>query len=313
MKGKKREEQSTRIAKRSKAGPARELRDARDPADSEPSANPALPDAPDPKELLSRHGLMAKKGFGQNFLRAPQVHRRIAAACGAKPGDVLVELGGGLGTLTWYLAELGATVICIERDRDLVPILRTVVEPRGVQVVEGNAKTVDYASLCQNGKPLCVAGNIPYQLTSSILFGLIEQREFVRSAALLVQKEVAERIVSPPGDKTYGLLSVVLQAVSETRKVCVVPRGLFHPAPKVDSAVIGLVFKRDITIPESFMPIVRAAFQARRKMLSNALGNFAGANEAMLALGISPTARAETLSAEQYLALSRVLKPGPAH
>ena len=265
-----------------------------------------MSEAPDPKSLLQQHGLLAKKSFGQNFLRAPDVHRSVAKACGAQAGDVVVELGAGLGTLTWYLAETGAKVFAIERDRELVPILRQVVEPLGVAVVEGNAKAVDYSSYGQ-GKPLCVAGNIPYQLTSPILFELIEQRQHLRSAALLVQKEVAERIVAPPGNRTYGLLSVVLQAVAQVGLVRVVPRGLFHPAPKVDSAIISLRFQPDVTLPDAFMPVVRAAFQARRKMLSNALGRFDGANDAMTALGIAPSARAETLSAAQFVSLSRAL------
>lgn len=268
-------------------------------------------EAPDPAQLLRDHGLFAKKSFGQNFLRAPEVHRAIARATGAVAGDVIVELGAGLGTLTWYLSELGADIVAIERDRDLVPILREVLAQRPVRVVEGNAKTVQYRDYAGPGGKLCMAGNIPYQLTSTIFFDLVEQREVVSTAVLLIQKEVAERIVAPPGDRTYGLLSVVLQAVADLEQVRVVPRGLFHPAPKVDSAVVKLTFKRGVQLPEAFLPVVRAAFQARRKMLSNALKRFDGADEAMLSLGIAPTARAETLSAEQYLALSRVLRNEP--
>jgi 16S rRNA (adenine1518-N6/adenine1519-N6)-dimethyltransferase len=261
-----------------------------------------VPDPPDPKQLLQAHGLFAKKSFGQNFLRDYRVHARIAECLELTREQTVVELGAGLGTLTWYLAHTGAQVTAVERDRDLAPILRDVMRPfANVRVVEANAKRVDYAGVAQS---LSVAGNIPYQLTSPIIFSLFEQRAVAQQAALLVQKEVADRIVAPPGSRTYGLLSVLLGAVAQVQRLLVVPAGAFHPAPKVDSAVIQWRVKANVVGADArFVKVVKTAFQQRRKTLRNALKPFGyELLDALRAEGVEAERRAETVSPETFLA-----------
>ena len=259
----------------------------------------------DPKALLQTHGLSAKKSFGQNFLRDQRVHEAVAKALGAKAGDHIVELGAGLGTLTHHLAATTAQVYAVERDRELVPILQSeFAQVTNVAIVEGNAKAIDfsgYAPLAPSR--LFIAGNIPYQLTSPIIFATLEQRAHIAACAFLVQREVADRIVAPPGSRTYGLLSVLIGAVADLRKVMNVGRGAFVPPPRVDSAVIAWRFK-DIAVSADFMPLVKAAFQQRRKTLRNCISGFPRAIAAAPALGIDLQARPETLTPQQFVALA---------
>ncbi len=260
----------------------------------------------DPKEILRRHGLAAKKSFGQNFLRDATVHAQVASSLGAKAGDRIVELGAGLGSLTQHLAATGADVFAVERDRELVPILREEMAAlTNVKIVEGNAKAMTYADFSAPPARLFVAGNIPYQLTSSIIFQLFEQRLLLTGCALLVQREVADRIVAPPGSKTYGLLSVLLGAVAEVRRVRVVSRGAFHPPPRVDSAVIAWRFFPS-EADAHFVAVTKAAFQQRRKTLRNSLANFPEALAAAKSLGVDLQSRPETLAPAVFVQLSRL-------
>jgi 16S rRNA (adenine1518-N6/adenine1519-N6)-dimethyltransferase len=260
---------------------------------------------PDPKSLLQEAGLFAKKSFGQNFLRDTKVHERVARALEASPDDTIVELGAGLGTLTWFLAQTGARVEAVERDRDLVPVLRRVFSPYPrVTIHEADAKQVDYERFVPKTGKLRVAGNIPYQLTSPLIFSLFEQRAHVAFVSLLVQKEVADRIVAPEGSKTYGLLSVILGSVASVRRVCVVPRGAFHPAPRVDSAVIAWQPK-DVAVDDALLvEVARAAFQQRRKTLKNALSRFGPEMlQALASVGIDDMRRPETVSPADFVRL----------
>jgi 16S rRNA (adenine1518-N6/adenine1519-N6)-dimethyltransferase len=259
----------------------------------------------DPKALLTAHGLAAKKSFGQNFLRDQRVHAAVAQALGAMAGDHIVELGAGLGTLTHHLAATTAKVFAVERDRELVPILRQeFAQQANVSIVEGNAKALDFAAYAPPPPArLFVAGNIPYQLTSPIIFAVLAERARVAAVALLVQREVADRIVAPPGSRTYGLLSVLIGAVADVRKVMNVGRGAFVPPPRVDSAVIAWRF-RAVETSEDFVPLVKAAFQQRRKTLRNAIAAFPHAIAAAPALGIDLQARPETLTPVQFVALA---------
>ena len=259
----------------------------------------------DPKALLDSHGLSAKKSFGQNFLRDQRVHEAVAKALGAELGDHIIELGAGLGTLTHHLAASGAHVHAVERDRELVPILREeFANAANVTIVEGNAKAIDFASYAPAAPArLFIAGNIPYQLTSSIIFATLAARAQVTAAAFLVQREVADRIVAPPGSRTYGLLSVLIGAVADVRKVMNVGRGAFVPPPRVDSAVIAWRF-RETKTSEDFVPLVKAAFQQRRKTLRNAISGFPRAIAAAPTLCIDLQARPETLTPAQFVALA---------
>src|SRR5438445_1623196 len=192
-----------------------------------------------PAELRRRHGLRPKKHWGQNFLGDPRILEALAALAGLKPGETVVELGAGLGHFTRALAATGARVVAVERDRELVPILRA--ELPAVEVAEADAKSFDFRSVAGGGR-VVVCGNLPYHLTSPILFHLLDQRAAVRRAVLLVQREVAERIAAPSGGREYGLLSVLLQHVAGVRIGLRVGRHAFTPPPQVDSSALVLDF-----------------------------------------------------------------------
>lgn len=257
-----------------------------------------------PGSLLRRHGLSPKRSWGQNFLGDEGVLRRIAAACGVGPGDTVVELGAGLGHLTEQLLLTGARVIAVERDRELAAVLRESFAGRAnLELVEANAATVDFRELA--GGPCAVAGNLPYHLSSEILFHCLAQRAVVTRMVFTLQAELAERIAAGPGSRTYGILSVQAQALCEVRLLFRVPAGAFHPRPEVDSAVISLAPLATPRTPLAGTPLfertVRAAFAHRRKTVANSLSaaGLAGAAEALAAAGIDPRRRAETLSVEE--------------
>jgi 16S rRNA (adenine1518-N6/adenine1519-N6)-dimethyltransferase len=270
-----------------------------------------------PREILARHGLRPKKAWGQNFLGDPNLLERIAAVCAVGPGDTVVELGAGLGHLTRALAATGATVVAVERDRDLVAVLEHEKLPPSVRVLAANAAELDFAKAAGAPRPV-VAGNLPYQLSSPILFRVIEQRATVRRAVFLLQREVAERLAAPPGGRDYGLLSVLLQAVADVEVALRVPAGAFHPPPKVDSALVRIELlatpRAQVRDPARFTRVVKAAFAQRRKTLLNSLKSAKDLAEpralvaALEEAGIDPTRRAETLSPEEFAALERALE-----
>lgn len=268
-----------------------------------------------PKQILARHNLRPKKDWGQNFLGDEEVLGRIADACSVGEGDVVVELGAGLGHFTRALADTGARVVAVERDRDLVKVLEKELALPNVSVLAANAADLDFASVAGAERPV-VAGNLPYQLSSPILFEVLEQRAHVRRAVFLLQKEVAERIAAPPGGREYGLLSVLLQAFAHVSVVFHVRAGLFHPPPKVDSAVVRIDItetpRAEVRDTARFIKLVKAAFSQRRKTLWNSLKSAKLCpDEALLAAlgqaGIDPVRRAETLSPAEFAALERAL------
>lgn len=273
--------------------------------------------AESPSSILRRHGLRPKKSWGQNFLGDDHHLDAIAAATGARAGDRVVELGAGLGHLTRHLAATGARVIAVERDRDLVPILQAEMQGLQVEVREENAATVDLHAIAREaGQRLIVVGNLPYHLSTEILFHVEAQRQDVVRAVFLLQKEVTERIAARPGGKDYGVLSVLLQLHADVDIPHEVPAGCFTPPPEVESAVVRLTFRdtprADPGDPALFRRVVKAAFAQRRKTLGNALkgGRIAtpeGLQAAFAATGIDPGRRAETLSVEEFAALSRSL------
>ncbi len=278
-------------------------------SDDAPKA-PPLPDTlrVNPGELLRQHGLRPKKEWGQNFLGDARILGQLAALARLLPGDVVVELGAGLGHFTRALAATGARVIAVERDRELAPILRKQLP--GVEVVEADAKSFDLKAI---GGRVVVCGNLPYHLSSPILFHLLDQREAVRRAVLLLQREVAERIAAQPGGRQYGLLSVLVQLVAEVSIGLPVPRHAFTPPPQVDSSALVLEFldapRAPVADEQRFRALVKAAFQQRRKTLRNSLKNFAGGREALARAEIDPQRRAETLSVREFAAIERALGP----
>lgn len=275
---------------------------------------------PSPGALLDRHGLRAKKSWGQNFLGDEEILDDIAARAAPSPGTRVVELGAGLGHLTARLLAHGAEVVAVERDRDMARVLRAELGDR-VRIVEADAARLDWASLFPEG-PLSVVGNLPYHLTSPILFALLDRPERIARAVFLVQREVAERLAAPAGSREGGLLGVLLQQRAQVRLVRRVPPGAFLPPPKVESAVLQIEPgppRAPVLDPARFRQLVKAGFAQRRKTLANALraARLAPAealDRALGAAGIDPRRRGETLTVEEWAALERALSPpaGPA-
>ncbi|WP_373044293.1 16S rRNA (adenine(1518)-N(6)/adenine(1519)-N(6))-dimethyltransferase RsmA [Vulgatibacter sp.] len=278
--------------------------------------------AESPSAILRRHGLRPKKAWGQNFLGDDYHLSSIADAASVGKGAAVVELGAGLGHLTRHLAAAGAHVIAVERDRDLVPIVRSEMEGLDVEVREANAATVDLCAMAQEqGCKLTVVGNLPYHLSTEILFHVEAQRACIDRAVFLLQKEVTERIAAAPGGKSYGILSVLLQLHADVDVPHHVPAGAFTPPPDVESAVVRLVFREapraDPGDETLFRKVVKAAFAQRRKTLGNALKSARLVEPEALAAafastGIDPGRRAETLSVEEFAALTRTLAAGRA-
>ena len=263
-----------------------------------------------PAELLRRHGLRPKKDWGQNFLGDEELLSSLAALARLKAGDTVVELGAGLGHFTRALASTGAHVVAVERDRELVPILRA--ELPGVEVAEADAKSFDLRQVAMRAdQRVVVCGNLPYHLSSPILFHLLDQRAAVRRAVLLLQREVAERIAAQPGGRDYGLLSVLIQHVADVQLAISVPRHAFTPPPEVESAALVLEFlekpRAAVQDEQRFRILVKAAFSQRRKTLWNAVRAVPGAREAMARAGIDPQRRGETLSVEEFASIERAL------
>jgi 16S rRNA (adenine1518-N6/adenine1519-N6)-dimethyltransferase len=237
------------------------------------------------------------------------------AALQLQPGEPVVELGPGLGHLTRFLLETGAQVTAIERDRDMVEALGELKSER-LTVVAANAAQADFARLAGADK-VAVVGNLPYHLTSPILFSVLEQHARISRAVFTVQKEVAERLSAEPGSRTYGLLTVLLGLYFRPHLLFTLPARLFHPPPQVDSAVLRLtallVPRAEVTDDAHFRRVVKAGFAQRRKTLLNslqsdaALGTAPEVRAALDAAGVDPTRRAETLSVEEFAAVERAL------
>ncbi len=261
----------------------------------------------DARAMLRTAGLSPKKSFGQNFLVAPDVVRRIAevAVPDGESDATVIEIGAGTGALTAELAVRARRVIAIERDRDLVPLLRDL--PSNVEVVEADAKTFDYAAIDR----FILAGNLPYQLTGPLIERATTLRGHVTRVVVMVQREVADRMVASPSTKTYGALTVFVRAAFDVRRELNVSPGSFFPPPDVTSTVITLTPRAiHYEETETFRALVRAAFAQRRKTLRNAWRELAPADvlaSAALAAHISLDARGETLDVAQFDAMSSAL------
>jgi 16S rRNA (adenine1518-N6/adenine1519-N6)-dimethyltransferase len=253
-------------------------------------------------------GHRARKRFSQNFLHDRHYLERIVAAIDPRPGDRIVEIGPGLGALTAPLVERAGHLSCIEIDRDLAARLRERYAPEQLTLVEGDALQIDWNALAaQDERPLRIAGNLPYHISTPLLFALLPIAARVRDQHFLLQREVVDRMAAAPGGKDYGRLSVMLQFRYRVTKLFDVPPGAFSPAPQVTSSVVRLVPKPENELPpidtDVFGRVVTAAFGQRRKTLRNALSDFL--TEAQIrAAGIDPQARAETLSVESFVALA---------
>lgn len=265
--------------------------------------------------LLKSQGLRPKKSFGQNFLEDKQVLARIAQRCRVTPESrVVVEIGAGLGALTASLLEDGAHVIAIERDRDLAPLLRARFQNNPeVEVHEANALTMDFNAFFEKHGLLTVCGNLPYHLTSPLIFRALDHVHTWRRLVVMVQKEVADRMAADEGSRTYGVLSVLLRSRLTVEKAFDVPPGAFHPPPKVWSSVVVMTPREKATegseLP-AFKRVVKALFAARRKTVRNGLKVLVDEAETHLrAAGIDPGARAETLDLDAFGRLAKVVQP----
>ena len=258
-----------------------------------------------------RHGAhVPRKRFGQHFLHERGVIERILRALQVGPGDRFVEIGPGEGALTFPLLAEAGRLTAIELDRDLIPVLRE--RARGVgelEVIEADALTVDLGAIA-GGVPMRLVGNLPYNISTPLLFHALAHARWIRDMHFMLQKEVVQRMAASPGGKAYGRLSVSLQARCSVEHLFDVAPGAFRPPPKVDSAIVRVVPLAAPPLAPEEVPaldrVVRAAFAQRRKTLHNALRGVAS-DEQLAAVGIDPKARAEDVPVGRYVALARHL------
>ncbi len=270
----------------------------------------------DPRVLLRRYELRPKRSFGQNFLVSERVVQKIAELCTADSPQVVVEIGAGLGTLTSALLARAPRVVAIERDRDLLPVLEKEFEGAitrgGLRLVEADAAQVDFRELFGDAERVVLAGNLPYQITGRLIERATELGTRVQRLVVMVQREVADRLIAPPDGDSYGQLSIFAQAGFTVKRELLVSAGCFHPRPEVESAVVSftpLATPRAEETP-TFRRVVHAAFAARRKTLRNALAALLGepgAKDAVATTGIDLQRRGETLSVEELAAIARAL------
>jgi 16S rRNA (adenine1518-N6/adenine1519-N6)-dimethyltransferase len=275
-----------------------------------------------PKTLLRRLGLRPKKSWGQHFLVHPHQARRIADALELGAEDTVVEIGAGLGALTVFLAQAAARVVALELDPALARFLAAELfaEATGVAVVCRDVLQFDFPALSREaGAPLKVAGNLPYQITSPLLFKLMSEAPALSRAVLMMQQEVGDRLLAPPGTKDYGILSVLMQYHFSLERLFSLSPANFYPPPQVASVVLklepgrGQPRARDEAL---LARVVKAAFGQRRKTLNNALVAKAQAfglspeevRAALQELGIDPGRRGETLDVAAFVALSNAIR-----
>ena len=255
----------------------------------------------------------ARKRFGQHFLHDPRVIERIVDAIDPRSDQAIVEIGPGQAALTRELVRRAGHITAVEIDRDLAAWLRQQFTPGELTLIEADALKLDWPALA--GRPLRLVGNLPYNISSPLLFRLMECAERVIDQHFMLQKEVVERMVAPPGSKTYGRLSVMLQLRYRMTRLFDVPRGAFNPPPKVTSSIVRMVPKSVDELPQVDLPlfgaVVAAAFNQRRKILRNALSELAG-DETFSAAGVNPLARAETLAVDDFVRLTGAVGAGRA-
>jgi len=290
-----------------------------------------MSDAPEkgflsPYEYFRTTGKRPKKALGQHFLTQPKTAEKIVRAAEIVPEDVVVEVGPGLGMLTAFLAEATRHLHLVELDPDLADCLEAALTSRGraVRMHRMDVLHFDWTQLAQEaGQKLVVVGNLPYQISSPLMFRLLEHRRALKHAVFMVQKEVGMRLAALPGSKDYGVLSVLLSLYGRVRALFAVGPGQFHPPPKVDSLVLRIDFPEERPeLTEVDLDLLRrlvnAVFQNRRKTAANSLTGFHGlraeaAREVLEAAGIDPRLRPEAVPPEAFARLARILgasRPG---
>ncbi|MCL2197361.1 MAG: 16S rRNA (adenine(1518)-N(6)/adenine(1519)-N(6))-dimethyltransferase RsmA [Defluviitaleaceae bacterium] len=268
------------------------------------------------KELMARHGLIAKKKLGQHFLIDQHVLHKIIKAAGITKDERVLEIGPGIGGMTQAMLEEGAYVTAVELDKQLVPILEELFRPFGrrFKVVQDDILRTDLKEIIgDEGRGVKVVANLPYYITTPVIFHLLESGLPLESVTVMIQKEVAQRMSATPGKKDYGSLTLAVQYYADVSLVANVPTNCFFPRPGVDSAVVKLTLlpaPRVNTDKERMFKIIHAAFGKRRKTLLNALdsegigGGKTALSEALLSCGINPQARGETLDIFQFANLA---------
>ncbi len=257
--------------------------------------------------MSSKHGHQARKRFGQNFLHDPGVIEKIIRAINPKPEDAIVEIGPGLGALTEEILAENPRLQVVELDRDLIPILRTkFFNYPEFRIHEADALNFDFSELMTD-RPLRIIGNLPYNISTPLIFHLLSQSGVVRDMHFMLQKEVVQRLAAVPGDNNYGRLGIMAQYFCKVQPLFEVGSGAFRPAPKVDSAIVRLVPHTELPHPakdlKTLQAVVRTAFSARRKTLRKALGSMITV-EQLQALGINDGLRPENLSLADYVQIA---------
>ncbi len=277
-------------------------------------------------EVIKKHGFDFQKKFGQNFLIDGRVLDKIIAAAEITKEDFVLEIGPGIGTMTQYLAEAAREVAAVEIDRNLIPILQeTLAEYDNVTIINKDVLKLDIAEMAREkngGRPIKVVANLPYYITTPIIMSLFESGVPLLSVTVMVQKEVALRMQAQPGTKDYGALSLAVQYYAEPYLAANVPQNCFMPRPNVGSAVIRLTryARPPVCVKDEklMFRLIRASFNQRRKTLLNGLKNSSELSfsreeilEAFARAGLPENVRGETLTLEQFAALSDVLTPMP--
>ncbi len=271
------------------------------------------------RKELAEYGLFPKKRLGQHFLVDPNILNKVIRTSRVGREDVVLEVGPGLGDMTLALARLAKQVIAVEIDPKLVTILRKKMEDLpNVEVIRSDILKLDFNHLFKReGQPIKVVANLPYQISTPLLFRFIESKDAFSTFTLMLQKEVAERMVAPPGRKEYGPLSIFIQMFLDVSICFFIKPSAFFPPPGVESAVVHMVWKEKPLIEtkdeEWFKRVVKACFGYRRKTLSNALRHSELSlpepiGSSMEKIGIDPKRRPETLTIQEFAKLAEVLK-----
>ncbi len=269
---------------------------------------------PTPKSLIKKYGLKPRKSLGQNFLCSISLAERIVELAELPQDSTIVELGIGLGTLTFALTKKAKKVIGFELDKRLLEILQAeAFLPENVELRHGDILHLDYQGLYHEiSTPLILFGNLPYYLSSRLVYKLLEQRKILDFAVFMFQKEVCLRFTAKPGSKDYGQLSVLLGLMSEVTWLITLSPAHFYPKPEVDSAVLKIKFKRErLAYEDVLFQVVKASFSNRRKKLARNLTSlglsFNEAKDVLKEVGLSPDIRAEAVPKEAFLALTETI------
>lgn len=251
------------------------------------------------------------KKFGQNFISDKNLLKKICGFADIKPDDHVLEIGPGLGSLTEVLGRSSGRVLAIEKDKRLIEYLRERFSSmNSIELIDGDILDKSFSCYAQSRK-LKIVSNLPYNISTQILIKIIDERQILENVVVMLQKEVADRVCSAPGNRTYGGLSVLLQAFFNVERVMIIQPGAFYPRPKVQSAVVRLTplseTVTEIADQDTFRKVVRAAFSSRRKMLRNSLGSQFSDEHICIVLGrtgIEGNKRAEALNVKEFIIMS---------